>query len=406
MADISKIILPNGNSYNIKDETARSTGKVSGVKGNAESSYRTGNVNLTAANIGAVPVGPVMSTNPFAGDHGANLLYLPKIDNALYCAGKRFNVSVSGEYMAFNGVDSLFNGNYDSENLKIDNNKQVTITLSFDNTSSGYFPGYPYGTIYCNFYYTRIPKTITGRVYCNYEPHTIGWHDLVFTNVFGSVYAASQSWYNISIIEITITGGAADNGRSALTEIDFWLSRPNPNNTPFLSKYGAETLYYPLTAPNFIGSGSQLTNLNAGNITSGTLLVARGGTGQTSEINAANAFINALSTGSDDPVDNDYFISQYVNGGTTTKTYHRRPMSKLWNYISGKISSVLGLTASTYSGSAAKVNNHTVAVDVPSGAEFTDTTYSISMSGNRITLTPSSGTATYVDLPVYDGTVV
>lgn len=35
----------------------------------------------------------------------------------------------------------------------------------------------------------------------------------------------------------------------------------------------------------------------------------------------------------------------------------------------------------------------------------TDTTYSLSMSGNRITLTPSSGTATYVDLPVYNGGV-
>lgn len=34
-----------------------------------------------------------------------------------------------------------------------------------------------------------------------------------------------------------------------------------------------------------------------------------------------------------------------------------------------------------------------------------DTTYSLSMSGNRITLTPSSGTATYVDLPIYDGGV-
>ena len=33
----------------------------------------------------------------------------------------------------------------------------------------------------------------------------------------------------------------------------------------------------------------------------------------------------------------------------------------------------------------------------------TNTTYILSMSGNRITLTPSSGTATYVDLPVYDG---
>jgi len=30
------------------------TAGVSGVKGNAESSYRTGNVNLTPANIGAV----------------------------------------------------------------------------------------------------------------------------------------------------------------------------------------------------------------------------------------------------------------------------------------------------------------------------------------------------------------
>lgn len=54
MADISKITALDGTTYNIKDATARSTGKVSGVKGNAESSYRTGNVNLTSANIGAI----------------------------------------------------------------------------------------------------------------------------------------------------------------------------------------------------------------------------------------------------------------------------------------------------------------------------------------------------------------
>ena len=64
-----------------------------------------------------------------------------------------------------------------------------------------------------------------------------------------------------------------------------------------------------------------------------------GGTGQTSLINAANSLLNALGTGSSTPVDNDYYISQYVGGGTTTTTYHRRPMSALWNYISGKISS-------------------------------------------------------------------
>ena len=53
MSEISKITLPNGKEYNLKDTTARATGKVSGVKGAAESSYRAGNVNLTAENIGA-----------------------------------------------------------------------------------------------------------------------------------------------------------------------------------------------------------------------------------------------------------------------------------------------------------------------------------------------------------------
>lgn len=55
MADISKIKTLDGTTYDIKDTTARATGKVSGVKGNSESSYRTGNVNLTSDNIGAIP---------------------------------------------------------------------------------------------------------------------------------------------------------------------------------------------------------------------------------------------------------------------------------------------------------------------------------------------------------------
>lgn len=96
-------------------------------------------------------------------------------------------------------------------------------------------------------------------------------------------------------------------------------------------------------------SPSMLTNLastTAANVlvasprpgVTGTLGVGNGGTGQTSAKNAANAFLNALDTGSSTPVDADYYISQYVGGGTTTTTYHRRPMSALWSYISGKIS--------------------------------------------------------------------
>lgn len=50
--------------------------------------------------------------------------------------------------------------------------------------------------------------------------------------------------------------------------------------------------------------------------------------------------INKLSIGTDTPSDTDYYISQYASGGTTTTSYHRRPVSALWNYIKSKADSV------------------------------------------------------------------
>ena len=47
--------------------------------------------------------------------------------------------------------------------------------------------------------------------------------------------------------------------------------------------------------------------------------------------------LNKLSVGSSDPKDADYYICQYAGGGTTTTSYHRRPMSALWNYIDRKV---------------------------------------------------------------------
>ena len=94
-------------------------------------------------------------------------------------------------------------------------------------------------------------------------------------------------------------------------------------------------------------NNNQLTN-GAGYITSSgtaktisdTLPISKGGTGQTTGENAANALINSLSTGESTPTDADYYISQYVGGGTKTTTYHRRPMSALWNYIKSKLATV------------------------------------------------------------------
>jgi len=85
-------------------------------------------------------------------------------------------------------------------------------------------------------------------------------------------------------------------------------------------------------------NGAAYATSTNGALTFGTLPVAQGGTGKTSGKDAANYFMNSLDTGSSTPVDADYYISQYVSGGTTTTTYHRRPMSALWSYVSGKLS--------------------------------------------------------------------
>ena len=123
-------------------------------------------------------------------------------------------------------------------------------------------------------------------------------------------------------------------------------------------------------------------------VNAGVQTVANGGTGATTANAAANSFINSLTIGDSVPVDNDYYVSQYVNGGTNTTTYHRRPVSKLWEYIKGKISSVLGLTATNYGGKASTADTSTNA-DHATNANITKTTDTV--NGDKLQI--GSGTA-------------
>lgn len=58
--------------------------------------------------------------------------------------------------------------------------------------------------------------------------------------------------------------------------------------------------------------------------------------------------INKLSTETATPSDADYYISQFVNGGTTTTSYHRRPVSALWSYIKSKADSIYAKVIHTH----------------------------------------------------------
>ena len=237
-----------------------------------------------------------------------------------------------------------------------------------------------------------IGDIMTGNLTVQKSSYPAVMFDNTTTNSRGIISA----WENSTVIQSVNIAGTSDNRRglfiknsnaisnvaSSLTLRD-WINgssteykiygehnKPTPNDIgaaptshlhdQYYSSSVSRTANTVLAAPNGSGGAASfrtlvqadIPNLNASKITAGTLPVERGGTGQTTAKDAANAFINALDTGSSTPADNDYYISQYVNGGTTTTTYHRRPMSALWAYINGKVGAgYLKLSGGTLTGS-------------------------------------------------------
>ena len=132
------------------------------------------------------------------------------------------------------------------------------------------------------------------------------------------------------------------------------------------------------------GNKSVLDGITSAKVTSwdgkedafNVLPTTKGGTGTNaaSKSALASTLINSLSSETSTPKDNDYYVSQHEGGGTSNTTYVRRPVSALWNYIKGKISSVLGLTESNYSGKAATAGTADKAVADKSGNAI-ETTY-------------------------------
>ena len=105
------------------------------------------------------------------------------------------------------------------------------------------------------------------------------------------------------------------------------------------------------------------------------LPTTRGGTGANaaSQEQLTNTLINTLTVDSGTPTDADYYVGQYAGGGTKNTSYKRRTLLSLWNYIKEKISSVLGLTASSYAGKAATAGTADKAVADGSGNNIANT---------------------------------
>ena len=96
------------------------------------------------------------------------------------------------------------------------------------------------------------------------------------------------------------------------------------------------------------GAAAASHNHSASNITSGTLDVARGGTGQTTAKNAGTAFLTALEAGtaSESMTDNTIVISSDTSG--ETGPWYRRPATSIWQYVKGKADAVYAAISHTH----------------------------------------------------------
>lgn len=404
MADISKIKTIDGTTYDIKD-----------IAGRKEANLEWGGKNFTAS------YGPIDAA--MIGSLGANRLELAKaagivveysrdngttwIDYELTDDNKRKLISSLG--------CSVYLGKYSSTDFgNVTTDWKLRITLVFP--AAGTYTVLNKFAIYMSTQGANGPYvTIDGCKKSNESAFTVfaenvpidGWSGWNIINTSGiTTYANTTSQYS----KIRFTFG--------ITSVSQYAG--DPNHPTYHSAINVQRILgfggVGWTVPTQLAANGHLysydVNQNAtfpakvtatefvGNIASskitGTLGVDHGGTGKTTAKDAANAFMNALDTGSSTPVDADYYISQYVSGGTTTTTYHRRPMSALWEYVRSKISSVLGLTSTNYGGTSAKATadasgNTITSYYAPKSTAVTN----VALATNKITKT-INGTTTDV----------
>ena len=328
------------------------------VKGDAESEYRTGNVNLTPADLGAKPLQTAVS-DPTASGSGLSFIDSVSQDaNGVITPHKKTvqdgTTSQKGVVQLNNAIDSSSTTEAATPKAVKDaydelNNKIVARAVFLSQqewTAQSLLPGDPAKVYYVengtgeDAYTVYVWKESTST-YEEVDESSIDldgyWHDGPTTTGNGNV-VTSITLGNDGVPQV-------EKGLTALTQHQDIsgkadkVSGATSGNLAGLDANG-----------NLTDSGKKASDFEP---SFSVLPISKGGTGKTTGTAATNNLFSDISSDTNDPVDNTILVYKYTTPSDNAGIFYTRPLSKLWNYIKGKISSVLGLSENGYTGNAA-----------------------------------------------------
>lgn len=309
---------------------------VSGVKGEAESEYRQGFVNITPANIGLEKV-PNVSTND------QTPTFTQATTRANIASGEKLSV-IFGKIMKwFVDIKSVaFSGSY---NDLLDKPTSLPANGGTAETISEILPIEKGGTG------GNTKKAVNDIVATGSDisdPATFSENDRFLWVFNGSSVIKSKFVTLIKYIESKLASVASSGSYNDLTDKPTTMKNPKAlifNGGSFLSSYDGsveKTINLPSTLPANGGTAQTISD---------TLPIEKGGTGQTTAKDALRALVEGTEDGTSTPTDNDWYLCQTYNGGANDQSVVRRKTISLWSYIKSKCDALfLKLSGGTMSG--------------------------------------------------------
>lgn len=355
----------------------------SAIAGKASSSHKHAAADITSVNASAITgIIPAANLPSFVDDvlegyYGSDGVFYKNYDTST----KKYSDAYTGE------TDKIYVNLNDNKNYRWSGSAYVVVseTIALGETSSTAYRG------------------DRGKVAYDHSQKTGNPHGTTKADLgLGNVENKSSATIRGELTKANIT-----------TALGYTPPTTNTTYSTGSTTYSGTTKLYTGTGTNTDGTMTQnaITTALNGKASSGH---NHDGVYVPTTTAGTNAAINRLGTGTDIPVDDDYYVSQwagYASSEAEKARFIRRPVSALWSYIKSKADSVYATKSHSHSyagssssggsaNSAVKLDTsagsttqpvyfsggkpvaipYTIGKSVPSNAVFTDTTYGIGSS--------------------------